>query len=87
MLLILVSLGLLHPEEEALGPCLKLEHVDPPTGALRDPLELTVIRKDNQVVLHGPRGPVFPTEVNKGVVRLLDVHETFPFIWGDRSSF
>lgn len=38
-------------------------------------------------ILHGPRGPVLPTEVNKGVVRLLDVHETFPFIWGDRSSF
>lgn len=40
----------LHPEEEPLRPCLKLEHVDPPTGALRHPLELTVIRKDNQVL-------------------------------------
>lgn len=38
-------------------------------------------------ILHGPGGPVFPTEVNEGVVRLLDVHEPFPFIWGDRSSF
>lgn len=87
MLFILVSLGLLHPKEEPLGPRLKLEHVDPPAGALRHPLELTVIGKDDQVILHGPRGPVFPTEVNEGVVRLLDVHKPFPFIWGDRSSF
>lgn len=85
MLFILVSLGLLHPKEEALGPCLELEHVDPPAGALRHPLELTVIGKDDQVILHGPGGPVFPAEVDEGVVRLLDVHEPFPFIWGDRS--
>ena len=36
----------LHPEEEPLGPCLKLEHVDPPTGTLRHLLELNVIRKE-----------------------------------------
>lgn len=41
----------LHPKEEALGPCLELEHVDPPAGALRHPLELTVIGKDDQVLV------------------------------------
>lgn len=46
MYTILVSLGLLHPKEELLGPHLKLEHIDPPTGALRHLLELNVIRKE-----------------------------------------
>lgn len=38
-------------------------------------------------VLHVPRCPVLPAEVNEGVIRLLNVHEPFPFIWGDSSSF
>lgn len=38
-ILILVSLELLHPEEEPLGR-LKLENIDPSTGALRHLLEL-----------------------------------------------
>lgn len=40
----------LHPEEEPFGACLELEHVDPPAGALRHTLELTVIREDDQIL-------------------------------------
>lgn len=87
VLLILVRLGLLHPEEESFGPCLKLEHVDPPTGALWHALELTVIGEDDQIIFHVTRCPVFPAKVNEGVIRLLNVHKPFPFIWGDGSSF
>jgi hypothetical protein len=74
VLLVLVSLRLLHPEEESLGSGLKLEHIDPPAGTLRHTLELTVVREDNQIIFHGPRRPVFPAEVNERVVRLLNVH-------------
>ena len=42
----------LHPEEEfALGG-LELEDVDPPRGALRDMLELHIIREDDQILPH-----------------------------------
>lgn len=40
----------LHPKEEPFGPGLELEHIDPPAGALRHALELTVVRKDDQVL-------------------------------------
>lgn len=40
----------LHPEEEPFGACLELEHIDPPAGALRHTLELTVIREDDQIL-------------------------------------
>lgn len=77
----------LHPEEEPFGACLELEHIDPPAGALRHTLELTVIREDDQIIFHVPRRPVFPAEVNEGIIRLLNIHQSFPFIWGDGSSF
>lgn len=57
VLLILVRLRLLHPEEESFGPCLKLEHVDPPAGALWHALELTVIGEDDQILKRGTAGP------------------------------
>ena len=40
----------LHPKEEPFGPCLELEHVDPPAGALRHALELTVVGEDDQIL-------------------------------------
>lgn len=40
----------LHPEEQSLGASLKLQHIDTSCGALRHPLEFTVIREDDQVL-------------------------------------
>lgn len=44
-------------------------------------------RLPDTYVFHVPRCPVFPAKVNEGVIRLLNVHKPFPFIWGDSSSF
>lgn len=40
----------LHPEKEPFGASFKLQHIDPSSGALVHPLELTVIREDDQVL-------------------------------------
>lgn len=40
----------LHPEEESFGTSFELQHIDPSGGALVHPFELTVIRKDDQIL-------------------------------------
>lgn len=37
-------------------------------------------------IIHVPGGPVFPAEVDEGVVGLLDVHLTFAFVRGHRAA-
>lgn len=38
-------------------------------------------------IVHVPGGAILPAEVDEGVVRLLDVHLTFAFVWGHRAAF
>lgn len=38
-------------------------------------------------IINIPSHPVLPAEVNQGVVRLLDVHRAFAFIWCHYISF
>lgn len=45
-----ITSSYLHPEEESLGTGLELEHVDAPRRALVHPLELAVVRKDDQIL-------------------------------------
>ena len=87
-LLVLVRLGLLHPEEHPLVAGLELEDEDPAGGAGGHGLELHVIGEDDEVVLkaggsrhehHGANmhldsagGAVLPLEVHQLVVRLED---------------
>ncbi len=43
----------LQPKEESFGASFKLKHKNTARGALIDPLELTVIRKNYQVLVKG----------------------------------
>lgn len=40
----------LHPEEESFGARFKLQHINSSGRALIHPFELTVVRKDDQVL-------------------------------------
>lgn len=40
----------LHPEEKSFGASLELQHINSSGGALVHPLELAVIREDDQVL-------------------------------------
>lgn len=40
----------LHPKEESFGASLELQHINSSGGALVHPLELAVIREDDQVL-------------------------------------
>lgn len=59
----------LHPKEEPFGARLELEHVDPPAGALRHTLELTVVREDDQVL---------PRATEEERVRFTETHAADP---------
>lgn len=48
-----LSLAYLQPKEESFGASFKLKHKNTARGALIDPLELTVIRKNDQVLVKG----------------------------------
>lgn len=37
-------------------------------------------------IVHIPSGAILPAEMDERVVRLLDVHLTFAFVWGHRAS-
>ena len=40
----------LNPEEQSLGSSFELQHIHPSCSALAHPLELTVIREDDEVL-------------------------------------
>lgn len=73
--LVVVRLGLLHPEEEAPVGGLELEQVDAPRLALVHALKLTVVGEDDEVVLNNARGHVLPAKVDEHVLRLEHVQQ------------
>mmetsp|Transcript_54816 Transcript_54816/g.91355 ORF Transcript_54816/g.91355 Transcript_54816/m.91355 type:complete len:241 (+) Transcript_54816:1043-1765(+) len=68
VLLVLVLLWFLDPVENlTVGP-LKIQQIHTPCGALLNTRKHCFIRKDHQVLLHGPGVAVFPLEMDEHIV-------------------